>query len=566
MPEININYDAPPTVGDFMGSDEFVRLIVGPFGSGKSSGCCMEALRRAMEMPPAPCCEAYRRGEACECKERIRKSRGAIVRNTLPQLRDTTMKTWKEWIPEHLGYWRLSEKTFVIDFPLGDGTRVVCEVLFRALDDPDDVRNLLSLELTWIYFNEWREINKAIHDAAQTRVGRYPRKEEVARYWTGVFGDSNAFDTDHYLYHLFKEPDPETQEMLPGHAIFEQPGGLEENAENREHLDRCWDPDEQALARAAVRIGRENMRDPAVLAEARREQEEKLKADEHEKPCRCYYRRMMRGKRQSWIDCYIHNKYVFAVDGKPIYDNFNTRIHVSAFDEGREDTYYRKLKLVYHGQDYGLTPAIVFAHVMPDGQIRISHEFVATRMGAFNFGTEAAKLAKQAFPSNARLEGWGDPAGMAGSSTDEDKTPISVVNGCGLPTSPAPTNEWTLRRDGVSICLGTLTMAGEPEVIVHPRCKMLVKALSGGYCLKRKKVAGDEQYQDHPDKENPFSHVAEAMQYLVVGLGRDRRVLDGGKDEPDGIQSPVVRRSTGRDAAEDGPRVSVSIRRSTSRR
>jgi hypothetical protein len=559
MPEININFDAPPVVGDFLGCDEFVRLIVGPVGSGKSSGCCMEGLRRAMEMPPSPCCEAYKQGQPCECRERVRKSRGAIVRNTLPQLRDTTMKTWREWIPEHLGYWKLSEKMFVIDFPLGDGTRVYCEVLFRALDDADDVRNLLSLELTWIYFNEWREINKAIHDAAQTRVGRYPRKEDVPRYWTGVFGDSNAFDTDHYLYKLFKEPDPETGLPLEGHRIFEQPGGLEANAENREHLDRCFDPDEQALAAAAVRLGDElNIRDPQVMKEARREQDERLAAGEHEKPCRCYYLRMMRGKRQSWIDCYIHNKYVFAVDGKPIYDNFNQRIHVAEFEVPK------KVKVIYHGQDYGLTPAIVFAHVMPDGQIRISHEFVSERMGALNFGTEAAKLAKREFPG-ARLEGWGDPAGMAASPTDEEKTPISVVNGCGLPTSPAPTNEWTIRRDAFGLCLGTLTMTGEPEILIHPRCKTLIKACAGAYCLKRKKVTGDEQFHDHPDK-NEWSHVAEAAQYLVVGLGRDRRVLDGGVDDPERVQSVRIHRSTERGAAEDGPRVTVSIRRSTSRR
>lgn len=539
MAEININFDAPPTVWEFMSADDFVRLIVGPVGSGKSSGCCMEGLKRAIDMPP--------------CADNVRRSRGCIVRNTLPQLRDTTMKTWKEWIPEHLGYWRHTEKTFVIDFPLGDGTKVYCEVLFRALDDESDVRNLLSLELTWIYFNEWREIPKAIHDVAQGRVGRYPRKEDLPRYWTGVFGDSNSFDTDHYLYKLFKEPDPETGLMLEGHRIFEQPGGLEPHAENREHLDRCFDPDDEALARAAVRLGGDrSLRDPEVKAEARKEQEARLADGEHESPCRCYYLRMMRGKRQSWIDCYVHNKYVYAVDGKPIYDNFNQRIHVAEFELPR------RITKIYHGQDYGLTPAIVFAHVMPDGQIRISHEFVSQRMGALTFGNEAATLARKLFPGSV-LEGWGDPAGVAASSTDE-KTPISVVNSCGLPTVAAPTNDFTLRRDAVTDAFGTLTMTGEPSVVIHPRCTTLIKACAGAYCLKRKKVAGDEQYHDKPDK-NAWSHAAEAMQYLFVGLGRDHRVLDGGRDAPERVL--VVHRSLG--SAEDGPRGGITIKRSLRR-
>jgi hypothetical protein len=538
MPEINVNFEAPPTVWEFMSADEFIRLIVGPVGSGKSSGCCLEGLKRAIEMPP--------------CADGVRRSRGAVVRNTLPQLRDTTMKTWKEWIPEHVGYWKLSEKTFVIDFDLGDGTKVYCEVMFRALDDAADVRNLLSLELTWIYFNEWREINRAIHEAAQTRVGRYPRKDDVPRYWTGIFGDSNAFDTDHYLYKIFFEPDEVTGQMAEGHRVFVQPGGMEPNAENREHLDRCFDPDEQDLARAAVRLGGDRtLRDPEVKKEARREQEERLAAGEHESPCRCYYVRMSRKKRQSWIDCYVHNKFVFAVDGKPIYDNFNQRIHVQDFELPK------KLVKIYHGQDYGLTPAIVFAHEMPDGQIRVSHEFVSQRMGAINFGKEAAKLAKISFPS-ARLEGWGDPAGMAASSTDE-QTPINVVNGCGLPTVAAPTNDWTIRRDSVGLCLGTMTMGGEPELVIHPRCKTLIKAMSGAYCLKRKQVSGDEQFHEKPDK-NEWSHVAEALQYLVVGMGRDRRVLDGGHDEPERVHF-TVRRSLG-SASEDRPRTTITVRRS----
>ena len=35
----SITYITPPTVGDFMQDDHFVRLIMGPVGSGKSAGC-----------------------------------------------------------------------------------------------------------------------------------------------------------------------------------------------------------------------------------------------------------------------------------------------------------------------------------------------------------------------------------------------------------------------------------------------------------------------------------------------------------------------------------------------
>lgn len=549
METANVSIVLPPTVWEFTLADDFMTMIVGPVGSGKSSGCCIKgAIKLAREMPAM--------------EDGVRRSRGCIIRNTYGQLRDTTIKTWNEWVRNAkltpFMKWKTSEHTCTLAYPLDDGTRVEVEVLFRALDRPQDVENLLSLELTWVYINEWREVAKAVTDLVQTRVGRFPRKEDIPRYWTGVFGDSNAFDTDHYLYNLFFEVDPETGEKIEGHRVFVQPSGLSDDAENLEHLNACFDPTPEDLAGVAAELGL-TIYAPEVRARYRTIQMQRIKAGEHEKPCRCYYPRMMRGKRKAWIDCYVRNEFVFAVDGKPIYDNFNRRTHVAEFDLPRN------LKRVYVGNDYGLTPAAVFAHIMPDGQIRISHEFVSQRMGALSFGKEQAEIIKKTFPG-ATVEGWGDPAGLAGSSIDEKKTPISVVQGCGVPIVAAPTNDWVLRRDAFSTCLGTLTMTSEPELLIHPRCKTLIKACAGAYCLKRKQVSGDAQYHDVPDK-NEYSHVAEAAQYLLVGLGKDARVLDGGRDRADEVQSPTVYPALqGRHSAEDGPRNDIVIRRSTSRR
>ena len=70
----------------FMKDDTFFRGIRGPVGSGKSVGCCVEVFRRAL---------AQEKNE-----QGIRKSRWAIIRNTNPQLRTTTIKTWLDWFPE----------------------------------------------------------------------------------------------------------------------------------------------------------------------------------------------------------------------------------------------------------------------------------------------------------------------------------------------------------------------------------------------------------------------------------------------------------------------------------
>ena len=101
----------------------------------------------------------------------------------------------------------------------------------------------------------------------------------------------------------------------------------------------------------------------------------------------------------------------------------------------------------------------------------------------------------------------------------------------GINASPAHTNDPTVRRDAVANLLTTLTITGEPALVISPTCTVLVKGMSGRYRLKRLKVVGDERYQDKPDK-NEFSHVCEALQYGVLGAGGDAQVLgnDWGSD------------------------------------
>ena len=75
-----LDFSRSPVVADFMQSKGFVRGIMGPVGSGKSYACCAELWRRAIQQKPSP-------------RDGIKHSRFAIVRNTHPMLRTTTLKT-----------------------------------------------------------------------------------------------------------------------------------------------------------------------------------------------------------------------------------------------------------------------------------------------------------------------------------------------------------------------------------------------------------------------------------------------------------------------------------------
>lgn len=268
-PSLSVDYDAPPTMGRFMESSAFVRAIVGPVGSGKSSGCVVEIPKRAVEQARGP--------------DGKRRTRFAIIRNTYRQLRDTTRKTFEQWVLAQLGTWKEQDFTFVMKF--GD---VESEVLFRALDSPSDVKKVLSLELTGAYFNELREIPKDVFDAVQGRVGRYPSRAQGGPTWFGVWGDTNPWPTTHWGYKLFSEQKPQ------GFELFEQPGGRTPEAENTHNLP------------------------PG------------------------YYDRLCFGKDQDWVDEYVDGKYPSADRGS-IYGHLihtmRERGQLAAFEHERDGVF-----------------------------------------------------------------------------------------------------------------------------------------------------------------------------------------------------------------------------------
>jgi hypothetical protein len=78
-----------------------------------------------------------------------------------------------------------------------------------------------------------------------------------------------------------------------------------------------------------------------------------------------------------------------------------------------------------------------------------------------------------------------------------------------------------------------LDFTGKPAFMLGPKAKMVRKACSGGYKYKRMQVSGQERFQDKPDKGR-YSHVADAVQYLVLGAVGGERVIGGyGKQEFD---------------------------------
>ena len=456
-----------------MKDDTFFRGLRGPVGSGKSVSCCVEVFRRALQQEPND--------------KGIRKSRWAIIRNTNPQLRTTTIKTWLDWFPENeWGRFQWSVpythhiKTADLDL----------EVIFLALDRPEDVKKLLSLELTGIWINEAREIPKSIIDACTMRVGRYPSMREGGPSWTGVIADTNAPEEDHWWPIMSGEvpvPDHIPQEearmlVKPDNwRFFTQPSGMMENRDKEGNI-LGYIPNPKAENKS-------NMLDN-------------------------YYPNLIQGKTKSWIDVYVMNRLGIIQDGKPVYNMFVADTHIA-----KEEIPVADGMPVYIGLDFGLTPAAVFGQKIR-GRWNVLQEIVAFDMGIVRF----AELLRQEIAvryANCEINIFGDPAGDFRAQTDES-TPFQVLRGAGLRAWPAQSNDVSLRIEAVTAPLMRM-VDGKAGLLIDPRCRELIKGFEGGYHYKRVQVSG-ERYNDKPDK-NRFSHIHDAMQYMMIGAGEGKQVL-----------------------------------------
>lgn len=428
----------------FRASDAFVRGIRGPIGSGKSTACVAEVLRRAAMQRPGP--------------DGKRRSRWAIIRNTFPELKTTTIKTWQQWVPAHLGRFQ-GEGPPTHWIAAGE---LDMEVMFLALDRPEDIRKLLSLELTGAWINEAREVPKAILDALTGRVGRFPSAMQGGASWYGIMMDTNPPDTDHWWYRLAEEERPK------GWDFFAQPAGDGPDAENLRNLPRG------------------------------------------------YYERAVAGKDEDWIRVYVRGDYGFVRDGKPVIPEYRDTLHCRPVQPSP------KLPITI-GIDFGLTPAAMFEQRLPNGRVIWFDELATQDMGARRFGELlVSKIQRDYAPWADRVEAWGDPAGEGRSQADES-TAFQMLAAVGMVARPCHTNDPTVRREAIAAPLSRI-VDGEPGLVIDPKCVVARKGLIGGYCYRRLAVVGQERYRDAPDK-NIFSHSVEAGGYGMLGLGEGRSVL-----------------------------------------
>ena len=456
---------AGPVTASFHNSDAFIRGLMGPIGSGKSVACCMEIVRRAFEQQPGP--------------DGIRRTRWAIVRNSYPELKSTTIRTWLDWFKEDLfGKVRW-------DPPITQVLKLAkdceLEVNFLALDRPEDVKKLLSLEVTGVWMNEARELPKPVLDGATGRVGRFPKRADGGATWAGVIMDTNPPDEDHWWYKMAETPDMEALAKLQrelvelkalndGQALvkfFRQPGGTSPQAEN---LDN-------------IRVG--------------------------------YYQFASAGKSADWVNVYVDGNYGTIADGRPVFPEFCEETHVS-----RTPLEVDRSRPLVLGWDFGLTPACIITQITTQGQFRVLQEIVGDNIALSQFATNVVKPTLNGRYNGMKIISLIDPAGNERSQADAN-TCRAVLRAMGFNPSAAYSNAFTARKEAVVQYLTHLVM-GKPAFLIDPSCRTLIRGLGGQYKFKRVQVPGEDRFKDVPDK-NKYSHPADALQYACMYSGRPFR-------------------------------------------
>lgn len=450
-----LNYRPSATAQAFLDSRAYVKIFMGPVGGGKSTAALMELLHRSI------------RQQAFNGK---RRTKHLIVRNTLPQLKSTVKPLIDEWLIERvngsLGSWRLSDYTFEMRFALPDETEVHSDFILLPADTPDDVRRLLSVEVSDGWVEECREIDPEIFSALQGRVARWPNRQSGGVSYPGIIGSTNPPPMGTWWQEVISAPPRKWEVFLQPPALLED-GTLNPDAENLEFLD----PE--------------------------------------------YYDNLISGKSDDWIDVYLKNKFGAGGFGQPVFrQSFKRDFHISKLPLKPVMTGNSPIIV---GMDNGLTAAAVIGQQDARGRVNILAEaFVPenTTMGVEQYLDRILipKL-RAKFPSlrSEHILFVLDPACFQRSQVNEVTIAQSVMSR-GYRCVRAPGNNDPERRIGAVEGLLLRSIDGGAGLLLDPECTHLAKALDWGY--RNKKLANGQQKAE-PEK-NHFSHIADACQYFAL--------------------------------------------------
>ncbi len=520
MPVIDLT--ASPTLERAFWCNDYFQGVEGPPGSGKSVWSTAKLAYYALNQEPGP--------------DNIRRTRWAVIRNTYPDLRSTTIQTWQAiFKPEHVGPVVYSSPIqHRITAPaMGDAPGLDMLVYFLALDKPTDVRKLKSLELTGAWVNEATEIVPEVLEVLTSRCGRYPSvgtfedSEDgetpvgIGPTWQGIIADTNAGDDDNWWVRFRdNQLDPEMEAMLKADgrswSFFRQPPAVLEVAKTGGGY-QCVEQGFPAMMFPPRQVVQAAGRYWAVNPDA-----ENLKNLVPQ-----YYERQLPNKTLPFIQRFLQVKTIYVADVKPWIPEYSDEMMCQSlpYDAGLD---------LFGGLDIGggtLQPAAAIGQRGSFGDVRWLRELTLFEIGIDRFCDELAAFIKMEFGvHHSKVKFGADPAG---DKRDElfETSAIQHMRRKGFDVRPVETNDIKTRREALAVPMGRLINTGSgkvrPGFVVDKSVTMGRAGLSGKWCTRRIQVSGTERYQEQPEK-NKWSHTCDAAGYMCMRMGETRMFTHGG--------------------------------------
>lgn len=474
-------YSPEPTLLEFHQSIHkyVVAGVIGPYGSGKSTGMNWQSLFLAAKyMPP--------------CKDGIRRAKCAFIRGTYDELKQTTFDLWMSWFGE-LGNTKATLKPLEVTHSFYDENGLIeLKVIFLALDKIQQYKKLRSSNFTFAYVNEASESPEGILVQVLARTGRYPSmdlldlskvpqwferdiliddKWEKTKipYWSGVIWDSNPPETESELFNLFEVNKPR------GYKLFKQPAGLVKTKAG-------W----------AVNQNAENLK--------------RLGLD--------YYAKQATGATEEFIKVFCCGEYGSIKAGQLIFEDYNDNIHVV---EELQILPNVPLRLSF---DTWFEPAVTISQYANE-QLRVLSCLYESHLSLKAFIEDLVlPYLHQNFPNFAIHSVTFDPAGMMGenikgATSDYHILATAFNHNADNVVFPAITNKIKTRLNSVQHFLSRI-VRGQPGIVFDKtRCNMLRQGFLKHYVWREAKTTGEIIREP---KKNKYSHVQDALQYECLSL------------------------------------------------
>ncbi|MFN4287557.1 MAG: hypothetical protein ACK4E3_03570 [Brevundimonas sp.] len=452
--------------------------IQGPIRSGTSVASCQRLMEAAMNVPAI---------------DGVRRSRWLIVRNTYPDLEQSTIKTWLDWFPEKT-YGRFYWSTpYVHEVRIGD---VEADFVFESFSGDDDIHKLPSREYTGAWINEAQFYSLRFCVTLLGRTGYYPLPSGPKFLQL----DMNAPPHGHWVP-MMRGDVPIPEEMTENERIslrqpadwafyVQPPWLLEKKGPNGEILGYDINPDAENL-----RV----MGEKAVRA-------------------------LISGRTRDQIDAELMNRVLILQPGRPVFPQFSRDFHVSKTPLPPVPG----ARLIV-GFDFGRQPAMVVAQCV-GGLWTVLDELLGSNTSAVEFAPLCRRRLAQKFPEWMQEDGpgvdfWGDPSGSNRRSETDEHTAFEIFEMNGMRIQKAD----NAGRRGVRIETMTSVLnanvEGRPRLLLSSTCVNLITGFAGGYCFRRKRVSGSPVYEDEPDKNSPYSHPMDALMEILMGGGESRVML-----------------------------------------